>query len=62
LITGGLLSINHILDFSLSNYHAFDFVQVDVGTRPMPEFNQRVEWIREELKRKRIQRRTLLPG
>ena len=36
--------------FSLSNYQSFDFFRVDAGTDPMPEFNQRIEWIKEELK------------
>ena len=44
-----ILHTEALPDFSLSKYSSFDFYEFEVEGEVGPEFNERVDWIREEI-------------
>lgn len=47
---GKVIDTNQAAGFSLENYKSFDFYKTDLEIDEMPEYAQRVEWIKEAIK------------
>lgn len=51
-----IVNIDKADEFSLTNYKTFDFVDIDVSGVNSPSFNQRVEWIKDEIMKQLVQK------
>ncbi|UCS92655.1 DUF4136 domain-containing protein [Echinicola marina] len=50
--SGKIISTTSVENFNINNYQSFDFYQTELNIDEMPEFEKRVDWIKEAIEEK----------